>query len=107
MLTPPYQIIFICIEVFKTLANCVLGASNAGALVTIGLIIDFNFVSSLKEKYVMTLVFCFMALPLSVNFWEYYKVNNKTVNLLVTDSQQKSKGGEPKGSHLVKKSVFV
>ena len=73
--TLPYQATFICIEMIKSSANCLMGCSNAGALVTIGLIIDFNFVSSLKEQYVMAFVCCLMSLPFSANLWEYYQVH--------------------------------
>ena len=73
----PYQVTFICIEVIKSAANCLMGASNSGALVTIGLIIDFNFVSSLKEQYVMLFVCCLMSLPFAGNLWEYYQVTRR------------------------------
>ena len=51
-----------------------LGVSNASAIVKIAFILNFNFVSSLKEQYVMAFVYSWMALPLCGNFWEYYQV---------------------------------
>ena len=63
-------------EVIKTLINCIMWASNAGAVVTIGLILNFDYVSSLKEKHVMAFLFSSMCLPFTGNMWEYYQVSN-------------------------------
>ena len=49
--------------------------SNASAIIKIGLILNFNFVVSLKEQYIMAFVYSLMALPLVGNLWEYYQVN--------------------------------
>ena len=70
----PYQATFICIQIIMSLVYAMLWVSNASAIVKIALILNFNFVSSLKEQHVMTFVYSLMTLPLCGNIWEYYQV---------------------------------
>ena len=66
-----------------SLVNAMLGVSNASAIVKIAFILNFNYVSSLKEQYIMAFVYSLMALPLCGNFWEYYQVKHSSTSLTI------------------------